>query len=59
MHLEKVTGQNVIKTCIRAPEEGCAIIVSKYLVWVHFVTEVSLTVLESVSKEDSFELFMT
>jgi hypothetical protein len=47
MHLEKVT------------EEGCAIIVSKYLVWVHFVTKVSLNVLESVSKEDPFELFMT
>jgi hypothetical protein len=28
------------------------------LLWVHFVTKVSLTVLESVSKEDSFELFM-
>jgi hypothetical protein len=49
----------LLKTCIRAPEEGCAIIFSKYLVWVHFVIKVSLTVLESVSKEDSFELFMT
>jgi hypothetical protein len=58
MHLEKVIGQNIIKTYIRAPE-GCPIIVSKYLLWVHFVTKVSLTVLESVSKEDSFELFMT
>jgi hypothetical protein len=58
MYLEKVTGQNVIKTYIRAPEEGCVIIVSKYLVRVHFVTKVSLTVLESVSKEYSLELFM-
>jgi hypothetical protein len=32
MHPEKVTGQNVIKTYIRAPEEKWAIFVSKYLV---------------------------
>jgi hypothetical protein len=56
MHLEKVTGKNVVNTYNRAPEEGEAIFVSKYLVLGAFGNKGKLTFLVSVSKDDSFDI---
>jgi hypothetical protein len=56
MHLEKVAGKNVMKHLYRAPEKGWAIFVSKYIALDECCHKGKFTLLESVSKEDSFQI---
>jgi hypothetical protein len=58
MHIEKCTGKNVMKNIYsnRAPEKSWAIFVSKYIFLDACCHKGKLTFLESVSKEDSFDI---